>query len=137
MLEEIKNIKTDIKSLKSFGITIGIVLLVIAGILYYKEQDSYKFFLYAAGFFIGFGYLIPSSLKPIYLIWMVFALLLGWFMTRIILSLLFYLVITPIGFISRIFGKDFIELKRSNKLVTYWNLRDSKIEEVQNYERQF
>jgi len=136
MFEEIKNIKTDIKSLKSFGITIGIVLLVIAGLLYFKEQDSYKFFLYITGFFIGFGLLIPRALKPIYLIWMAFALVLGWFMTRMILSLLFYFLITPIGIISRIFGNNFLETKKINK-TSYWNKRDSKDEYSQDYKNQY
>ena len=136
MLEEIKNIKTDIKSLKSFGITIGIVILVISGLLYFKEQDSYKFFLYVAGFFIGFGLLFPRALRRIYLIWMAFALILGWFMTRIILSLLFYVLITPIGIISRIFGNNFLETKKINK-TSYWNKRDSKNEYSQDYRNQY
>ena len=99
MLEEIKNIKTRIKDLRSFGVTIGIIVLIIAGLLLYKENESSQIFLYIAGAFIGLGLLIPIILKPIYIIWMVFAVILGWIMTRVILSLLFYIIMTPIGII--------------------------------------
>ena len=58
-------------------------------------------------------------------------------MTRVILSLLFYLIITPIGVTLRIFGKDFLELKRNESCDSYWNERNSKIEKSQNYEKQF
>ena len=137
MFDEIKHIKTGEKDLKSFGVTIGIILLLIAGLLFYKEKESFQIFLYIAGAFIGFGSIIPIILKPIYIVWMVFAVILGWFMTRVILSLLFYAIITPIGLVLRIFGKDFLELKKQAVQGSYWNQRDSDLEKNQNYEKQF
>ena len=137
MLEEIKHIKTGKKDLRSFGVIIGIILLLIAGFLFYKEKESFQIFLYIAGSFIGFGLIIPIILKPIYIVWMTFAVILGWFMTRLILSLLFYVIITPIGVVLRIFGKDFLEIKKESVQGSYWNQRDSNIEKNQNYEKQF
>ena len=137
MFDEIKHIKTGKKDLKSFGVTIGIILLLIAGFLFYKDKESFQIFLYIAGAFIGFGSIIPIILKPIYIVWMVFAVILGWFMTRVILSLLFYVIITPIGVVLRIFGKDFLEIKKQSVQGSYWNQRDSNIEKNQNYEKQF
>ena len=55
---------------------------------------------------------------------MAFSIILGWIMTRIILSLLFYLLITPIGLITRLFGNDYLRLKESNSS-SYWKVRDS------------
>lgn len=136
MFEEIRNIKTRPKDLRSFGITIGIILLVIAGFLILNENDSYQIFSYIAVSFIGLGLLVPIILKPIYIVWMVFAVILGWIMTKIILSLLFYVIITPIGVIMRISGKDFLKLKVSNK-VSYWNHRNPEFELNQDYEKQF
>jgi len=136
MFDEIKNIKSTKKELKSFGLTIGIILLVISGFLFFKEKDFYQIFIYFAGGFIGFGYIIPIILKPIYIIWMVFAVILGWIMTRVILMLLFYMLITPIGILARVFGKDFLELNKPDKY-TYWNYRNSDIELNQDYEKQF
>ena len=137
MFDEIKHIKTGKKDLRSFGVTIGIILLLIAGFLFYKDKESFQIFLYIAGIFIGFGLIIPIILKPIYIVWMVFAVFLGWFMTRVILSLLFYVIITPIGLIMRTFGKDFLDVKKESVQGSYWNKRDSNVEQNQNYEKQF
>ena len=127
MFDEIKHIKTGKKDLRSFGVTIGIILLLIAGFLFYKDKESFQIFLYVAGTFIGFGLIIPIILKPIYIVWMVFAVILGWFMTRVILSLLFYVIITPIGVVLRTFGKDLIGLKFSKKQDTYWIKRKKNL----------
>ena len=86
---------------------------------------------------MSLGFLVPIILKPIYLVWMIFAVILGWFMTRFILSLLFYLVITPIGLVLRIMGKDLLELRKEEVQDSYWNMRDSEKEQNQNYEKQF
>ena len=137
MFEEIKNIKTGKKDIRSFGITFGIIFLIIAGFLYYQEKDSFQLFIYIAGSFISLGFLIPIILKPIYLVWMIFAVILGWFMTRVILNLLFYIIITPIGLFLRIIGKDLLDLKEKKNKKSYWNIRNSEDEQNQNYEKQF
>ena len=137
MLEEIKNIKTGKKDIRNFGITIGIILLIVAGFLFYKEKDSFQLFIYIAGSFISLGFLIPIILKPIYLVWMIFAVILGWFMTRFILSLLFFLVVTPIALLLKVIGKDLLGLKKQEIQGSYWNRRNSDKEQNQNYEKQF
>ena len=45
MLEEIKNIKSKKSDLRNFGITVGIILLVISGFLFWKEKESFQIFL--------------------------------------------------------------------------------------------
>ena len=68
---------------------------------------------------------------------MIFAAILGWVMTRLILSILFYLIITPIGLITRLIGEDFLSLRDPNGSDSFWNHRDSTAELNQNYEKQF
>ena len=137
MFEEIKNIKTGEKDIRIFGITMGIILLIIAAFLFLKEKDSFQLFIYIAGSFISLGFLSPIILKPIYLVWMIFAVILGWFMTRVIISLLYYIIITPIGLFLRIIGKDLLDLKEKKNKKSYWNIRNSEDEQNQNYEKQF
>ena len=137
MFEELKNIKSTKKELRNFGITIGVILLVIGGYLFFKELGSYQTFLYLAIALIGLGLIIPNLLKPIYLIWMIFAVIIGWVMTRVILSLLFYFIITPIGIIAKILNKDFLNLKKEYGKATYWNKRDRSLELNQDYSKQF
>ena len=137
MLEEIKLIKTENKDLRSFGITFGIIFLIIAGFLLYRENESFQLFIIISSTFIIFGFILPITLKPIYISWMSFAIILGWFMTRFILSLLFYLIVTPLGLITRVLGKDFLELKKEVSNGSYWNQRESSLEKNQNYDKQF
>ena len=136
MLEEIKNIKSEKSDLRKFGITIGIILLAIAGFLFWKEKESFQILLTFGVISCIFGIAIPFILKPIYWVWMIFATILGWIMTRVILSLLFYIIFTPIGLILRLFGKQFLELKWNRTNCTYWNYRSDKPEKG-NYEKQF
>ena len=137
MLEEIKNIKSKKSDIRKFGITIGIILMIIAGFLFWKEKESYQIFLTVGTILFVLGILVPAVLKPIYWIWMIFATILGWIMTRVILSLLFYIIITPIGLILRFFGKQFLELKWDKSKESYWNYRAIKHLKMEDYEKQF
>ena len=137
MLEEIKNIKSKKSDIRKFGITIGIILMIIAGFLFWKEKESYQIFLTVGTILFVLGILVPAVLKPIYWIWMIFATILGWMMTRVILSLLFYIIITPIGLIPRFFGKQFLELKWDKSIESYWHYRTIKHLKMEDYEKQF
>jgi hypothetical protein len=136
MIEDIKNIPNSNKDIRSFGITIGIVMFIISGLLMYYNNEAYQLIAIIASTFIGLGFIIPLILKPFYFVWMTFAAILGWVMTRLILSLVFYLIITPIGLLTRLLGEDFLALKKV-KSDSYWNYRDSSEELNQNYEKQF
>ena len=137
MLEEIKNIKSKKSDIRKFGITIGIILMIIAGFLFWKEKESYQIFLTVGTILFVLGILVPAVLKPIYWIWMIFATILGWIMTRVILSLLFYIIITSIGLIPRFFGKQFLELKWDKSKESYLNYRTIKHLKMEDYEKQF
>ena len=137
MLEEINKIKTEKKDLQNFGFTAGIILLVISGFLFWKEKEAFQIFV-AIGITLFFTTIaIPVVLKPVYWVWMIFAIILGWFMTRVILSLLFYVVITSIGLILRLLGKQFLELRWDKSKESYWNFKNDDPLEKENYEKQF
>ena len=123
MLEEIKNIKSEKCNLRNFGIIVGIILLIISGFLFWKEKESFQIFLTIGIILFLTAIALPSVLKPVYWIWMIFAIILGWFMTRLILSLLFYVVFTSIGLTLRFFGKQFLELRWDKSKESYWNFR--------------
>ena len=138
LIEEIKNIKSSKKELRKFGITVGIVLGLLGGFLWLKGKDWYYILLALSFFLLFFGIILPIALKPIQKIWMSLALILGWIMTRVILSLMFYLVFFPIGMLARIFGKDFLDQKRDTDVKSYWILRKSEPQRPKEaYEKQF
>ena len=137
MFEEIKNIKSEKSDIRNFGIILGIILLLISGFLFWKEKESYQIF---SGIGITLSLIaiaIPSVLKPVYWMWMIFGIILGWFMTRVILSLLFYIIITTIGLTLRLFGKQFLELRWDKSKESYWNFRTNEHLKKENYEKQF
>ena len=135
--DEIKNIKQSPKDLRKFGLTVGTVLLLIAFFLIWKHGPFQFYFLYIGAFLVLAGFLFPSILRPLNKAWMTLAVLLGWVMTRVILSLLFYLVITPISLIARISGKHFLDLKIDKTRATYWEKRKNVPSSPVDYEKQF
>ena len=137
ILEEIKNIKETDKDLRKFGFTIGTVLVLIGGVLLYYDRVSYFYFWLSALLLLIPAVFSPSILRPLNKIWMTLAIILGWFMTRVILSILFYLILTPIGLIGKISGKEFLDLKWKKKSDSYWLKREKKSPEKIDYERQF
>ena len=137
MFEEIKDIKSKKRDVRNFGVTVGIILLIISGFLFWKEKESFQIFLAIGIILFLTAIALPSVLKPVYWIWMIFAIILGWFMTRVILSLLFYVVFTSIGLTLRFFGKQFLELRWDKSIESYWNFRTKEQQQNRNYEKQF
>ena len=136
MIAELNSIKSSRKDLKNFGFAIGFILLIIGLSLFVRGKDLFVYFFSIGSILIILGGITPFILKPIYKIWMIFAVIIGWIMTRIILSVLFFSIITIIGLFTRLIGKDFLNLKsKSNE--SYWNIRNKEHELNQDYEKQF
>ena len=134
MIEEIKNINTNKEEIRKFGFLIGGVLIAISIFMLWKTFNQYQLVFIIGISFVLMGFFIPRILKPIYIIWMTFATILGWIMTRVILTILFYLIVTPIGLIPRIFGVKFLDLSWNDNVKTYWNKRDGSVSDI---EKQF
>lgn len=137
LLEEIKNIKSDKKDLRNFGIVIGIALSVLGFLLLWRGKETYSYFFILSAAFLLFGLVLPNLLKPFQKAWMTLAVILGWFMTRLILFILYYFVFTPISLFSRLFGKQFLDLKTDKAQKSYWIKREAGPSNVKNYEKQF
>ena len=137
MLEEIKNIKSGKRKLRQFGITLGTVLGLLGGLFLLRGREYYPYFLVLSFSFLFSGLVAPRLLKPVQKIWMTLAVSISWVMTRVILSLLFYLVVTPIGILAKMIGKDFLDLKFNRNTKSYWIARKQANFDKRNYENQF
>lgn len=138
IVEEIKNIKSGKDDLRKFGITMGVVFLLFGGFSWWRGKDYYSYFFILSAAFIFLGLIIPFILKPIHKFWMTLAILMSWFMTRAILGVLFYLGIAPIGFMARLFGKDFLGLKfDKNTADSYWIPKERRKLERTDFEKQY
>jgi len=137
IIEEIKNIKSGKRELRQFGITIGLVLGLLGSWFLWRNKEGGSLLLIAATLFLSLGFILPRLLKPFQKLWMTLAVLLGWLMTRIILTILFYLVVTPIGLLAKVSGKDFLNRKFNSNASSYWIPRKAITPEKRNYENQF
>lgn len=122
--DEIRSIDTSRKALRSFGLLVGGVVLAIAAVVLWRKGWSPGMAVYVlsgiGGMLVLLGATIPLALKPIYTAWMALAVVLGYIMTRVILTLVFYLVVTPIGLIMRAVGRDPLSRKLDPEAPSYW-----------------
>lgn len=137
IIAEIRAIKSTKKELRNFGLVVGGVLVAIGAFLYWKERPANPYFLIIGGVLAFAGLILPSILKPFQKVWMGFAVVMGFFMTRVILTVLYFAVLTPLAIAAKISGKKFMELKIPKDKDSYWNLRDVKEIDKKDYERQF
>lgn len=137
IVEEIKNIKSGKSDLRKFGITMGVVLVLLAGVLWWREIDWYRYLFICAAVFVLLGLAVPTALKSIHRAWMTLSIVLGWVMTRVILIVLFYLVVTPTGWLGRLFGERFLDVKIDPDASTYWIQRKESQVHKSHYEKQF
>ncbi len=135
--DDIKQLKTDATTLRKFGLLVGGVFALLGFILLHKHRPSAPYFLGIGGFLMVVGVVVPRGLRLIYIAWMSVAVVLGVIMSTILLTLFFYLVITPVGLVARIFGNDFLSLKLDAAAKTYWLPCDQKKKSPADYERQF
>ncbi len=135
--DEFKNIKSNKSEWKKFGITMGIILAIIGFYLIWKRNNHYCYPLsFSAAFFI-IGLFLPSLLKPVYKAWMILSVVMGFMMTKVIMVIIFYLILTPLGLIASMTGKKFLDMKIDKNVKSYWIARGQTQKLKSDYERQF
>lgn len=137
IIEEIKNIKGNKSDWEKFGITMGIILSIIGFYLLWKKNNNYNYILFLAAAFFITGLILPSILRPVYKVWMALAVVMNFIMTRVIMAVIFYLIVTPIGLIASLTGKKFLDMKIDKNAKSYWIVREKTSKLKSDYERQF
>ena len=108
-----------ISSNRSFGIVFFIVFFLIALYPLINNEEIRIWSLIISLIFLILGLINSRILTPLNKLWFKFGILLGKIVSPIIMGIIFFLVVTPIGFIMRILGKDVLNLKfNANK--SYW-----------------
>ena len=113
-MDEIK-----ISSNRSFGLVFFIVFLLIALYPLLKDNHLRIWSLVISFIFLILGLINSKILTPLNRLWFKFGLLLGKFISPLIMGIIFFIVVTPIGIIMRLLKKDLLNLKY-NKKETYW-----------------
>jgi hypothetical protein len=123
--------------LRKFGLTVGTAFAVFGAISWWRGHELPPRILWTlAGLLIVPGILAPSILGPVQRGWMAFAMVLGHINTRIILTVLYYLVMTPVGLVMRLF-RDPLDRSLKDTRDSQWVRREQQPVDVARYERQF
>jgi Saxitoxin biosynthesis operon protein SxtJ len=135
--QQIDDLKTDTPNLRKFGLLVGGMAMLIGLVLLLRHKTNYPYLFWPGAVLIAFGAVWPRALKYPYIVWMTMAFALGFVMSQVILTLFFFLLVTPIGLVARLFGKDFLNRKRNPQATTYWIPREAKTKTSASYEQQF
>ena len=124
-----KNIK--LPSNRNFGIVFFIVFLIIALWPILKQNEIRIWSLIISFIFFVLGLINSKLLAPLNKLWFKFGILLGNIIAPIVMSIVFFLVVTPTGLIMRFFRKDILKLKK-NSNDTYWINKDNTNSSMRN-----
>ncbi len=133
-------LKTDPspKELRLFGLLLLAFFALVAGIVYWRSESQL-----AASALVGAGallcvvyYAVPPWRRWIYLGWIYAAYPIGWCVSTLLLALVYYLVLTPVGLLMRLFRYDPMQKKREPDRPSYWQERAAR-RSAASYFRQY
>lgn len=136
--EELKELSTTPRDLRKFGLVVGGVFLALGGWFLYRQKGIWPYLLTPGALLVLFGAFAPRLLKQVYLAWMALAFTLGLIVTTVLLSVFYFVMITPLGLLARAFGKDFLSRRLDRQAASYWIARQRPAaRNPSDYERQF
>ena len=139
LLDEIRSVTTNSgkSEVRKFGLSIGTIFGMVAIYLFWQEKEVAQLVAYTGVAFFAVGWLLPVALKPVYITWMCFAVLMGFIMTKLILFVLYSLVFTPAGLMLRLLGKDPLKERIEPTKTTYWIQRERGALDPKSLENQY
>jgi Saxitoxin biosynthesis operon protein SxtJ len=105
---------------RAFGLIFSAIFLLIAISPLFVGRSVHTWSLLAAGIFGAAALMMPAVLAPLNRLWTRFGLLLHRVVSPLVLGIMFFLVITPMGLVMRMLGKDPLRLRRDPGAPTYW-----------------
>ena len=119
--------KIKIGSNRSFALFFFILFLII-GLWPLTSEGSIKIWSASISIiFLILGLINSKFLTPLNVLWFKFGIILGNIFSPIVMGIIFYLVVTPIGIILRIMQKDLLNIKYNKKKESYWIKRETPI----------
>jgi hypothetical protein len=130
--------RTEAGEARRFGVILAVLLLAVAAFSFWRDHPIRATILVSAAVaaatctFAAF----PIWLR-VFRLWMKLAEALSWVMTRVLLSVFFYLVLTPVGLIMRLLGKAPLDLAWKDGKPSYWIDKQDVEYTVERYSKQF
>jgi hypothetical protein len=136
--EELRQLKTGPKELRKFAWLVGGIFTALGIYCRLRGKPIYPWYLTPGVVLLLMGTAWPAVLKWVYLAWMAVGMTLGLIVSTILLTLLFYLAVLPVGLVARLAGRDFLSLKLDPKAPSYWVPRkQTGPKKPADYEQQF
>ena len=123
--------------LRNFGLLMFAAFTVIGCLRWWLKGDIPAVLFGIAVTFLILGLVIPDILRPVYRAWMKFALALNWVMTRVLLTIAFYGMITPVAIVYRFVAGDPLKRRWDPSAASYWEIPDDQPTEIEAYKNQF
>ena len=112
---------------RSFGILFFIVFLILSLWPLKNGNNLNLYFLITSGIFLILGALNSKLLSPLNKAWIKFGEILGLIIAPIVMGLVYFVILTPVSLIVRLFGKDLLGLKFIKENETYWIKREKSL----------
>ena len=120
------NSKIKISSNRNFGLVFFVVFLIVALWPLKYEEDFRLWSLTLSIIFFILGIINSKLLTPLNMLWFKFGILLGSIVSPIVMGIVYFLVVTPIGVFMRFLGKDLLKTSKVKNTNTYWIQRDKQ-----------
>ena len=118
-----KQKEIKISSNKSFGLVFFVIFIIIALWPLLNDGNIRVWSIIVSIIFLILGLLNSKILTPFNKLWMRLGTLLGIIVSPIVMGVVYFGIITPIGLIMKLFGKDVLNLKLDKNKKTYWTLK--------------
>ena len=118
--------KIKISSNRSFGLVFFLVFLIVALWPLKYEEDVRFWSLSLSIIFFILGILNSKLLTPLNKLWFKFGIFLGSIVSPVVMGLVYFLVVVPVGIFMRLLGKDLLKKNKIKNASTYWIERDKQ-----------
>lgn len=130
MLQELKaalKIKPKIRELRLFGVLLALVLVIVA------SKFGLEYLIWLTLVLLAMVVVAPRLLRPIVIVLLILTVPIGWIISRLVLIVFFYLVVTPVALIRRLLRHDPLNLRPQKDQATYWE----ELEPNRNYDKMY
>ena len=127
----------ELPSNKRFGFLFTVIFLFLSLFFYFHNKEILSILLIIFSLIFGLITVIkPIIFLPLNKLWMRFGFILGMIISPLVIGFIFYIIFSPFGIITRLFGRDELSIKKQN-LNSYWKSRKSQKIESNSFKNQF
>tara|TARA_R110002072_G_scaffold303094_1_gene493255 strand:+ start:66823 stop:67296 length:474 start_codon:yes stop_codon:yes gene_type:complete len=126
------------KELKVFSLLLPVFFSIVAWLAHDKGATAETAWMIAGGGTVvgGVGVFAPSFIRIVYVVWMAAVFPIGFVVSNVVLAVVFYGVVWPIGILMKLTGRDALQLRFDREAKTYWNVRQP-VRDPRRYFRQY